>query len=67
MYPPIYITFSKHKIRKIYNLRIILAIFPVLYFLCAALWLNNDIAVVIILVFGVAHSAVSYISFNVNH
>ena len=41
-----------------------LAVFPVLYFLCAALWLHNTPAAVIMLVFGAAHLAVSIQSFR---
>lgn len=37
-----------------------LAVFPVLYFLCGALWLNNYIAAVIMVIFGIAHNVVSY-------
>ena len=36
-----------------------LAIFPVLYFLCAAIWMNNIPATVIMIVFGIAHITVS--------
>lgn len=39
-----------------------LAIFPVLYFICSALWLKNYIAVVIMIIFGIAHYSVSYMS-----
>lgn len=39
-----------------------LAIFPVLYFICGALWLRNYIAVCIMIVFGIAHYSVSYMS-----
>ena len=41
-----------------------LAVFPVLYFLCAALWLHNIPAAVIMLVFGAAHLTVSIQSFR---
>lgn len=37
-----------------------LAVFPVLYFLFAALWLHNGIAAIIVCIFGAAHYAVSY-------
>ena len=37
-----------------------LVIFPVLYFICSALWLGNYIAVIIMIVFGIAHNIVSY-------
>ena len=40
-----------------------LAVFPVLYFLCAALWLHNIPAVITMAVFGVAHLIVSFKSF----
>ena len=36
-----------------------LAIFPVLYFLLAALWLNNFIAAIVMIVFGISHFVVS--------
>lgn len=41
-----------------------LAVFPVLYFIFASCWLNNYIAVAIMIVFGISHYAVSYLSFN---
>lgn len=41
-----------------------LAVFPVLYFLCAAGWLHNVPAAVIIVVFGAAHLVVSFKSFG---
>ena len=41
-----------------------LAVFPVLYFLCAALWLHNIPAVITMAVFGVAHLIVSLKSFR---
>ena len=40
-----------------------LAIFPVLYFLFAALWLNNLVGFTIMLIFGAAHIYVSVKSF----
>lgn len=39
-----------------------LAVFPVLYFICAALWLHNIPAVIIMIIFGIAHNIVSYSS-----
>lgn len=39
-----------------------LAVFPVLYFLCAAIWLHNIPAAVFMIIFGVAHNIVSYSS-----
>lgn len=39
-----------------------LAIFPVLYFLCAALWVHNYIALILMVIFGVAHNIISYSS-----
>lgn len=41
-----------------------LAVFPVLYFLCAAIWLHNIPAAIIMAVFGAAHMTVSYQSFK---
>lgn len=41
-----------------------LAVFPVLYFLCAAIWLHNIPAVIIMIIFGIAHNVVSYSSFR---
>ena len=40
-----------------------LAVFPVLYFLCAAIWLHNIPAAVTMVVFGIAHLTVSIQSF----
>ena len=40
-----------------------LAVFPVLYFLCAAVWLHNVPAVILIVIFGAAHWTVSIQSF----
>lgn len=37
-----------------------LAIFPVLYFIFASLWMNNYIAVGIMIIFGVSHFIISY-------
>ncbi len=37
-----------------------LAIFPVLYYLCGALWLENYLAAILIVVFGIAHNVISY-------
>ena len=41
-----------------------LAVFPVVYFLCAAAWLHNLPGVVIMVVFGAAHLTVSLQSFR---
>ena len=41
-----------------------LAVFPVLYFLCAAVWLHNFPAAIIMTVFGAAHLTVSIQSFR---
>ena len=41
-----------------------LAVFPVLYFLCAAIWLHNLPAAIIMLIFGAAHLTVSIQSFR---
>ena len=41
-----------------------LAVFPVLYYLCAALWLHNIPAVIIMIIFGAAHLTVSLQSFR---
>ena len=41
-----------------------LAVFPVLYFLCAALWLNNIPSAIIMVIFGAAHLMVSLQSFR---
>lgn len=41
-----------------------LAVFPVLYFLCAAIWLHNLPAAVLMVVFGAAHLTVSVRSFH---
>ena len=39
-----------------------LVIFPVLYFIFSALWLNNLPAVITMIIFGVAHYFVSYMT-----
>lgn len=41
-----------------------LAVFPVLYFLCAAIWLHSLPAAIIMVIFGAAHIAVSLQSFR---
>ena len=41
-----------------------LAVFPVLYFLCAAIWLHNFPAAIIMVIFGAAHLTVSIQSFR---
>ena len=41
-----------------------LAVFPVLYYLCAALWLHNLPAAGLMVIFGAAHLAVSIQSFR---
>ncbi len=41
-----------------------LAVFPVLYFLCAAVWLQNLPAVILMTIFGAAHLVVSIQSFR---
>lgn len=41
-----------------------LAVFPVLYFLCAAVWLHNLPALLLMIVFGAAHLTVSLQSFR---
>ena len=40
-----------------------LAVFPVLYFIFAALWLHNGLAVITMCIFGIAHYIVSVQSF----
>ena len=40
-----------------------LAVFPVLYFLCAAVWLHNLPAAILMVIFGAAHLTVSIQSF----
>lgn len=39
-----------------------LAVFPVMYFLCAAVWVHNIPAFIFMIVFGIAHNIVSYSS-----
>ena len=41
-----------------------LTVFPVLYFLCAAIWLHNVPAVIFMIIFGIAHNIVSYRSLS---
>lgn len=41
-----------------------LTVFPVLYFLCAAIWLHNLPAAIIMVIFGAAHLTVSIQSFR---
>lgn len=43
-----------------------LAVFPVLYFICEAIWVKNYIAVIFMIIFGMAHNAVSYINLKAN-
>lgn len=40
-----------------------LAVFPVLYFLCAAIWIHNIPAAIIMVIFGISHYVVSYDTF----
>ncbi len=40
-----------------------LVVFPVLYYLCAALWLHNGPAFLLMVVFGIAHGIVSVQAF----
>ena len=44
-----------------------LAVFPILYFLCAALWLRNLPAMLLMLLFGAAHLTVSCRAFRMKH
>lgn len=39
-----------------------LAIFPIIYFICASIWMHNYIALGLMVIFGAAHNVVSYIS-----
>lgn len=41
-----------------------LAVFPVLYYLCAAVWLHNLPAGILMTIFGAAHLTVSIQSFR---
>ena len=41
-----------------------LAVFPALYYLCAAIWLHNLPAAIIMVIFGAAHLTVSIQSFR---
>ncbi len=41
-----------------------LAVFPVLYFLFAALWIHNYFAAFFMIIFGIAHNMVSHMSFK---
>lgn len=41
-----------------------LAVFPVLYFICAAVWMHNIPAMVVMVIFGIAHNIISYQSFK---
>lgn len=41
-----------------------LVVFPMLYFLCAAVWLHNLPAVILMTIFGAAHLTVSIQSFR---
>lgn len=43
---------------------VLLAIFPVIYYLCAALWLHNLPAAALMIIFGAAHLTVSLQSFR---
>lgn len=52
--------------RSFLHVPIPLAVFPVLYFLFAALWLNNIPAAIIMMIFAAAHITVSIKSFDNN-
>lgn len=39
-----------------------LAVFPVLYYLCATLWVHNYFALIFMAIFGIAHNIISYLS-----
>lgn len=41
-----------------------LAVFPVIYFIFEAIWLNNYIAVLFMIIFGIAHNIISYNAFS---
>lgn len=41
-----------------------LAVFPVLYFLCSAIWMHNLPAAIVMVIFGAAHITVSLRSFR---
>ena len=41
-----------------------IAVFPVLYFLCAAIWMHNLPAAIVMVIFGAAHITVSVQSFR---
>lgn len=43
-----------------------LAVFPVLYFIFASIWLHNYIATGVMVVFGIVHNIISYRNFYIN-
>lgn len=42
-----------------------LAVFPVLYFIFASLWMTNYVAFIIMIIFGIAHNIISYQNLHV--
>lgn len=44
-----------------------MAIFPVIYFILAEIWLHNLIAIVPTMIFGIAHITITYIDFRSSH
>lgn len=42
-----------------------LAVFPVLYFIAASIWLHNYIATALMVIFGIVHNIISYRNFHI--
>jgi len=46
---------------------ICMAVFPVVYFILAEIWLHNFTAIIPTVVFGIAHVIITYMDFNSTH
>lgn len=55
--------------KGIINLKVLmgLAIFPVIYFILAEIWLNNYIAIIPTVIFGIAHVMITYKDYQFEH
>jgi len=46
---------------------ICMAIFPVVYFILAEIWLHNFLAIIPTVIFGIVHVIITYIDFSLSH
>ena len=46
---------------------ICMAIFPVVYFILAEIWLHNFLAIIPTVIFGIVHVVITYIDFSLSH